>query len=127
MNDTVSLQSVPSGAPLSFCASLRLRQHLSTLGAPPPPRWEQVAGPLHLMPINPTFASAPVKWLSRMEGCSLAGSDSADDDLQATSVSSVGRGMDSLVKLLGLDQTDHDADADVVVPPISESALVSPE
>ena len=62
-----------------------------------------------------------------MKGCSLAGTDNADDDLQATSVSSVGRGLDSLARLLGLDQTDHDADADMVVPPISESALVSPE
>lgn len=62
-----------------------------------------------------------------MKGCSLVGTDIADDDLQASSVSSGGRGLGSLAKLFGLDQVDDDADADVVVPPISESALVSPE
>ncbi len=62
-----------------------------------------------------------------MRGCSLVGTDIGDDDLQAGCVSSAGKGLGSLAHLFSLDQAADDADADLVVPPISESALVSPE
>ena len=64
------------------------------------------------------------------EGCGLVGTDIADDVLQAALVGSQGKGQSSLAKLFGLGEADADeagAHAGVVVPPISESAMVSPE
>ena len=69
----------------------------------------------------------PWKRLGHVRGCSLLGTEIGDDDLQAGSVSSGGRGLGSLAHLFALGQADNDADEDLVVPPISESALVSPE
>ncbi len=65
--------------------------------------------------------------MGRVTGCSLVGTDIGDDVLQAGSIGSLGSGKSCLARLFGLDEADNDAYADLVVPPISESALVSPE